>query len=73
MKKTKLVSDIRIALEKGFKENGHLRKAKIRIDFDGDKIFVRGTVRTYYQKQMVLSVMKQVGVLSTIAEDIIVE
>lgn len=73
MKKTKLVSDIRLALEEGLKENGYLRKTKIRIDFDGDKIFVRGTVKTYYQKQMVLLVMKKVGVLSSITEDIIVE
>lgn len=73
MKKTKLISEVRIALEKGLKENSHTKTEKIRVEVEGSKIFVRGIVRSYYQKQMVLAVMKQVGCLSEITEDIIVK
>lgn len=73
MKKTKLISEIRMALEKGLKENGHTKTGKIRVESEDGMIFVRGTVKTYYQKQMVLSVMKQVGGFPEITEDITVE
>jgi len=73
MKKTKLVSEIRLALEKGLKENGHTKMGKIQVECNGNKISIRGQVKTYYQKQMVITVVKQIGgVFFEISDDVTV-
>lgn len=61
MKKTKLVSELRAALEKGLKENGHTKMKKIEISCDGQQVFIRGKVSNYYARQMILEVVKQIA------------
>jgi osmotically-inducible protein OsmY len=73
MKKTKLLSELKLTLEQGLKENGHTKTSKIRITCDGDIVTIQGKVKSYYQKQMVLSVVKKLGGFMEIKDDVIVD
>ena len=58
MKKTKVISQLKVVLEQGLKTNGH---RKIQITCDGIGVAVYGTVRSYYEKQMVLTTIQKIG------------
>lgn len=72
MKKTKLVSELRVALEKGLKENGHTKMKKIKISCDSQQVFIQGKVSNYYAKQMILEVVKQIASGLEIKDGVIV-
>ena len=73
MKKTKLVSELRLALEQGLRANGHTRTGKIQVGYDGEVIFVEGKVKSYYQKQMVFNVVKKIVGMAEIRDDVTVD
>ena len=73
MKKTKLISQLRLELEKGLKDNGHTRMKKIEISCMGTEIVIRGKVESYYAKQMVLSVVKRIVGGMTIMDNVSVD
>ncbi len=72
MKKTKLLSELRVTLEQALRENNHTKTGKIEICCDGNAFVIRGRAKNYYQKQMAFIIAKRLGSGVEIKDDITV-
>jgi len=73
MKKTKLLSELRVSLEQELRNNNHTKTGKIEICCDGNTVVVRGRTKNYYQRQMAVSIVKRLGCGLEIKDDLKVD
>lgn len=73
MKKTKLLSELRVSLEQELRENGYTKTGKIEICCDGNTFVIRGKAKSYYQKQMAFNIAKRIGQGVEIKDDLTVD